>query len=45
MPRRFTAVSSAIATTQNSTLCSATSGTNAPMFAAADDIDTATVSV
>ena len=45
MPRRLTAVSRAIATTANSTLCSPTNGTSAPMFAAADEIDTATVSV
>ena len=45
IPRRFTAVSSTIAPTANDTLCSATSGTSAPMLAAAAEIDTATVSV
>jgi hypothetical protein len=45
MPRRFTAVSTAIAPTANSTLCWATNGIRAPTFAAAAEIDTATVSV
>jgi hypothetical protein len=45
MPRRFTAVSSTIAPTANHALCSATNGTSAPTFAAAAEIDTATVSV
>ena len=45
IPRRFTAVSSTIATTANCTLCVATYGISAPMFAAAAEIDTATVSV
>ncbi len=43
-PRRFTAVRRAMAVTANSTLCCATNGTAEPMFAAADEIDTATVS-
>ena len=45
MPRRFSAVSSTIAPTANGTLCSATNGTSAPMFATAAEIDTATVSM
>jgi hypothetical protein len=44
MPRRFSAVRITIAPTANSTLCVATNGTSEPMFAAADAIDTDTVS-
>ncbi len=44
MPRRFSDASSRIATTANSTLCWAMNGTAEPMFAIAEDIDTATVS-
>ena len=43
-PRRLIAVSTAIAATANHTLCVATNGISAPMFAAAEEIDTATVS-
>ena len=39
------AVSTRIATTANTTLCSATTGISAPMLAAAEEIETATVSV
>ncbi len=42
-PRRFIAASSTMARTANSTLCSATNGTADPMFAVADEMDTATV--
>ena len=45
MPRRLIAVSTTIADTANSTLCSATNGTSAPMLAAAAEIETATVRV
>ena len=44
IPRRLTAASSTIAATQNHTLCSWTNGMAEPMFSAADEIDTATVS-
>ncbi len=41
-PRRFIAVSSTIAPTANSTRWPATTSMPAPMFATAEDIDTAT---
>ncbi|SLJ82847.1 Uncharacterised protein [Mycobacteroides abscessus subsp. abscessus] len=43
-PRRFTAVSNAMATTANSTLWVATNGMAEPMLEAAEEIETATVS-
>ncbi len=42
-PRRFTAASTAMASTANSTLWSLTNGTAEPMLAAAEEIETATV--
>ena len=44
MPRRFSAVSSAIAVTANATLWWAMNGTAEPMLDIAEAIDTATVS-
>ena len=44
IPRRLIAVRITMAATANSTLCVATNGTAEPMFDAADEIETATVS-
>ncbi len=44
MPRKFNDANTRMAMTAKSTLCSAMNGTADPMFDAADDIDTATVS-
>ena len=43
MPRRFNAITSRIATTQNNTLCWATNGIAEPMFDIAEAVETATV--
>ena len=44
IPRRFNEARTMIAVTANHTLWSSTKGIAEPMFDAADDIDTATVS-
>ena len=43
IPRRFNAITSRIALTQNSTLWLATNGIAEPMFDIADAVETATV--